>query len=150
VIGAGALVVGGVAALLVLVTSGARPVASSKVAGPLPDASTAARMPELQPVALELIALGHEREDNRITVRGVVRNAGNTTVATHLTAVVLLFNSEGGFLTSGRAAVGTAGLAPGTEVPFVITIPGAADVGRYRVSFRSDDRVMPHVDRRKS
>jgi hypothetical protein len=30
----------------------------------------------------------------------------------------------------------------------VITIPGMADVGRYRVSFRTDDGVVPHVDRR--
>ena len=36
----------------------------------------------------------------------------------------------------------------GGESPFVVTVPGAADVGRYRVSFRTDDRVVPHIDRR--
>jgi hypothetical protein len=39
-------------------------------------------------------------------------------------------------------------MRPGTESVFVVTVPGAADVGRYRVSFRSDDRIVPHVDRR--
>jgi hypothetical protein len=29
-----------------------------------------------------------------------------------------------------------------------VTIPGAVDVGRYRVSFRTDEGVVPHVDRR--
>jgi hypothetical protein len=41
-------------------------------------------------------------------------------------------------------------LAPGSETAFVVTVPHANEVGRYRVSFRSDDRVVPHVDRRDS
>jgi hypothetical protein len=28
-------------------------------------------------------------------------------------------------------------------------VPGAADVSRYRVSFREGDDVLPHVDRRE-
>jgi hypothetical protein len=66
----------------------------------------------------------------------------------HLTAVVLLFNQQGGFLTSARSPVESATLPPGSETTFSISVPGAADVGRYRVSFRTDDRVVPHVDRR--
>ena len=38
---------------------------------------------------------------------------------------------------------------PGGESRFVVSVPSAADVGRYRVSFRTDDRVVPHVDRRE-
>src|SRR5438105_1460359 len=49
-------------------------------------------------------------------------------------------------VTSGRATIDS--LAPGTESPFAVTIPHASDVGRYRVSFRTDDRIVPHIDRR--
>ena len=31
---------------------------------------------------------------------------------------------------------------------FIVTVPHAGEVGRYRVSFRSDDRIVPHVDHR--
>ena len=98
--------------------------------------------------ALQLLSLDHERADDRLTVRGVVRNPPRGTEVDHLTAVVLLFNQQGGFLTSGRSPIESATLQPGTEAKFVVTVPGAADVGKYRVSFRTDDRVVPHVDRR--
>ena len=39
-------------------------------------------------------------------------------------------------------------LAAGAEAPFVVTLPDADSVDRYRVSFRTDDRIVPHVDRR--
>ena len=39
-------------------------------------------------------------------------------------------------------------LAPGSESPFVVTVAGAGDVGRYRISFRADDRIVAHVDTR--
>ena len=97
---------------------------------------------------LQLLSLDHERDDDHLTVRGVVRNPPRGSEVDHLTAVVLLFNQQGGFLTSGRAAVESAALQPGTEARFVVTVPGASDVGKYRVSFRTDDRVVPHVDRR--
>jgi len=97
---------------------------------------------------LELLALVHERDDDQLTVRGVVRNPPLGTEVDHLTAVVLLFNQQGGFLTSARSPIESAALQPGAEASFVVTVPGATDVGRYRVSFRTDDRVVPHVDRR--
>jgi hypothetical protein len=65
-----------------------------------------------------------------------------------LTAVVLLFTSDGGFLTSGRAVVDAPALRPGGESTFAVTVPRAGDVGRYRVSFRTDDKLIPHLDRR--
>jgi hypothetical protein len=97
---------------------------------------------------LQLVSLDHERDDDHLTVRGVVRNPPRGNEVDHLTAVVLLFNQQGGFLTSGRSAVESVALQPGTEARFVVTVPGASDVGKYRVSFRTDDRVVPHVDRR--
>jgi hypothetical protein len=44
--------------------------------------------------------------------------------------------------------VATAALAPGAETPFVVTLSDADTVDRFRVSFRTDDRVVPHIDRR--
>jgi hypothetical protein len=61
---------------------------------------------------------------------------------------VFLFNRDGAFLASGRMPVQSSTLVPGGETAFVVTVPGASDVGRYRVSFRTDDRIVPHVDRR--
>lgn len=98
--------------------------------------------------ALELLSLDHERADDHFTVHGVVRNPERGSEVDHLTAVVLVFNQQGGFLTSGRSPVESADLEPGAEAKFTVTVPGAADVGKYRVSFRTDDRVVPHVDRR--
>jgi hypothetical protein len=100
------------------------------------------------PMPLELIALGHERDGDRLTVRGVVRNPSAAEVD-RLTAVVFVFSSDGGFLASGRAPVQSSALAPGTESTFTVTVPRASNVARYRVSFRADDRVVPHVDRRE-
>jgi hypothetical protein len=98
---------------------------------------------------LELVALGHDRDGDRLTVRGIVRNPVSGGAVDRLTAVVFMFDRDGGFLGSGRATVETPALGPGGESTFVVTVPGAASVGRYRVSFRTDDRIVPHVDRRE-
>jgi hypothetical protein len=95
-------------------------------------------------VPLELTALTHERGADSLTVRGIVRNPGAGIRG--LTAVVFLFDREGGFVTSGRATIDD--LPSGTESPFSVTIPRASEVGRYRVSFRTNDRIVPHLDRR--
>ena len=63
---------------------------------------------------------------------------------------MFLFDRKGSFVASGRAPLDYQALAPGDESPFVITVPGAADVSRYRVSFREGDDVLPHVDRREA
>ena len=143
--GAGAVVVAAVIGVLV-VTSGDReapaPAAAARDAAPA-EAEVAATN-----VALELVALGHEREADRLTVRGVVRNGSATTAVGQLTAVVLLFNRDGGFVASGRADVDGAAVAPGAERTFVVSVPTGAEVARYRVSFRRDEHVVPHVDRR--
>jgi hypothetical protein len=111
-----------------------------------PVAAPVATTPSAE-VPLELIALGHEREKDRLTVRGVVRGAA-TAEGGPLTAVVLLFNRQGSEIGSGRADVAPAGSDPAGERTFVITVPSTGDVGRYRISFRSDDHVVPHVDKR--
>ena len=107
------------------------------------------RAPILPAVPLELVALGHVRDADGLVVRGVLRNPSTGSELDALTAVVLLFNRDGGLVTSGRAAVEAATLEPGGETTFVVTVSGAGDVERYRVSFRSVDRVVPHVDQRE-
>ncbi|PWT86109.1 MAG: hypothetical protein C5B57_01695 [Blastocatellia bacterium] len=101
-----------------------------------------------KPTPLDLITLAHDRVGDGITIRGIVRNPPSGVEWRNLTAVVFLFNRNGQFLTSGRAVIGTEVLAPGAESTFVVDIPNAIDVGRYRVSFRTEDQIVPHHDRR--
>ena len=111
-----------------------------------PAAASLPALPGATP--LELVALGYQRDGDQLTVRGVVRNPPSATERDRLSAVVFLFTPEGGFLTSGRATIESPALIPGGESTFIVTVPGATSVGRYRVSFRTDEQVVPHVDRR--
>jgi hypothetical protein len=136
----GILAVGTAAALAVVLGTGPRTAPVKPVAAP---AITGA-----DTLPLELVALGHDRDGDRLTVRGVVRNPAAGAPIDHLVAVVFVFNRDGGFVTSARAAVEAAALRPGGESPFVVTTAGAGDISRYRVSFRTDERVVPHIDKR--
>jgi hypothetical protein len=150
VLGVGGFAVVTALAVIVVTDRNGRSAAESRVAavagrpapgGPRPRAT-------VESAPLELVALGHEREGDGIIVRGVVRNPGSGAERDRVAVVVFLFNRDGGFLTSGLAAVEVPALAPGSQSGFIVTVPHAGEVGRYRVSFRSDDRIVPHVDRR--
>jgi hypothetical protein len=97
---------------------------------------------------LELVSLRHERQGSRLSITGLVRNPARGSAAEHLAAVVFLFDQQSAFLTSARADIDVTKLTPGDESPFVIALDAPANVARYRVSFRSDEGVVPHVDRR--
>lgn len=97
---------------------------------------------------LELVSLRHERQGPRLSITGLVRNPVKGATADHLTAVVFLFDQQSAFLTSARANIDVTRLTPGDESPFVIALDAPANVARYRVSFRTDSGVVPHVDRR--
>jgi hypothetical protein len=99
--------------------------------------------------SLELLSMRHEREGENLTVTGLVRNPGGPAPGA-IMAVVLAFDREGSFVASGRAPLEFATIAAGDESPFRVTIPGVKDVGRYRVSFRTDAGVVRHVDRRET
>ena len=138
--GAGALVFGAAAAIAIV---------SGRGLGHAPgDAGTAVTAAAPTALPLELVALGHERAGDQLTVRGVVRNPASGASMAGLTAVVLVFTPDGGFAASGRAPLDAAALGPGTESTFVVTLPGAGDAARYRVSFRTGDRLVAHLDRR--
>ena len=97
---------------------------------------------------LELVSLSHARQNNKLAVSGLVRNPVAGKPVEKLSAVVFLFDRTGTFITSSRAHVDFLKLGAGDESPFVISIDAPASVARYRVSFRTDDGVVPHIDRR--
>jgi len=97
---------------------------------------------------LELVSLSHARQSEKLAVSGLVRNPVSGKPVEKLTAVVFLFDRMGTFVTSSRAHVDFLKLGAGDESPFVVSIDAPATVSRYRVSFRTDDGVVPHIDRR--
>lgn len=96
---------------------------------------------------LELLSMRHTRAGDNMTVTGLVRNRGEAASAA-IMAVVFVFDRDGGFVASGRAPLEFARIAKGDESPFQVTIPDVNEVGRYRVSFRTESGIVPHVDRR--
>ena len=97
---------------------------------------------------LELVSLTHARQDKKLAVSGLVRNPAAGKPVEHLSAVVFLFDRMGTFVTSSRANVDFLKLGAGDESPFVVSLDAPASVSRYRVSFRTDDGIVPHIDRR--
>ena len=109
--------------------------------------TAAAKQAEIAP--LELLALRHTQETDRLVITGLVQNPRSGAPVTHVVATVFLFSPDGKFLSSSQAPLDFTTLAPGGESPFVVPVPVAGQVARYRVGFRSEDgRVLPHVDKR--
>jgi hypothetical protein len=107
--------------------------------------------PASGPRPLELLSLRHAVREGTLEVTGLLRNPATNPAFDAVTAVVFLFDGQGAFLASGRASLDFRSLAPGEESPFVVSLPAAPGVARYRVSFRRDERgVIPHVDRREA
>jgi len=150
---AGILLAGGAIAFAIVSsrkTATANPAATiaTETAATAPAGASATATAAAAAAPLELVALGHDRDGDRLTVRGIVRNPSAGQPQERLAVVVFAFQADGGFLTSARAIIEPLALKPGGESTFVVTVRGAAGVGRYRVSFRSDDRVVPHIDTR--
>jgi hypothetical protein len=151
---AGAFVVGtlvvGIAAASI-VTLSRRSAAHRSPAQPV---AASGAVPALQQTAagevpLELVALTHDRDGDKLVVRGTIRNPATSSAIDGLIAVVSLFARDGSLIGSARAPVGGPALAPGADTLFAVSLPGADRVARYRVSFRTAQRVVPHVDRRE-
>ena len=98
---------------------------------------------------LELVSMRHAREGRALTVTGLVRNPRSGAPLTQVTAVVFAFDRHGDFLASGRGELDYEALAPGDESPFTVKMSDLGDVGRYRVSFRTDKGLVRHVDSRQ-
>jgi hypothetical protein len=99
---------------------------------------------------LELLSLRHDRVGSRLSVSGLVKNPMGGQAVERLYAVVFVFDQAGTFVTSGRAPVDFIRIAAGDESPFVVALDAPQNVARYRVSFRTDDGTVPHVDKRGS
>jgi hypothetical protein len=97
---------------------------------------------------LELVSLTHQRLDNKLAVSGLVRNPLSGKPVEKLSAVVFLFDRTGTFVTSSRAHVDFLKLGAGDESPFVVSLDAPPTVARYRVSFRTEEGIVPHIDRR--
>ena len=109
--------------------------------------TTAEAAPAVAP--LELVSLRHERQGTTLVVSGLVRNPHAGRTITGLSAVAFTYDRQGTFLTSGRVQLDFPRLDAGDESPFAISVPQSAGVSRYRVSFRTEDGVVPHLDRRE-
>jgi hypothetical protein len=99
---------------------------------------------------LELMSLSHARQNQKLAVSGLVRNPVAGKPVERLSAVVFLFDRTGTFVASSRAHVDFLKLGAGDETPFVVSLDAPATVARYRVSFRTDEGVVPHVDKRST
>ena len=97
---------------------------------------------------LELVSLRHDRQNTKLAVSGLVRNPVTGRPVERVSAVVFLFDQQGTFIASATAPVDFIKLGVGDESPFVVALDAPATVARYRVSFRTDDGVVPHIDRR--
>jgi hypothetical protein len=100
------------------------------------------------PAPLELLSMRYQRQGTTLTVSGLVKNPTGGTAVNGITAVVFAFDRNGAFVASGRAPLDFSALAPGDESPFVVNVPNVSDVARYRVTFRSGNAVVRHIDRR--
>jgi hypothetical protein len=140
-IAAAGLLLAGAAAALFVVTGLGPPGVARRIVPSAPAATTVE-------APLQLIALSHDLDDDQLIVRGTIRTLAPAADIGGLAAVVFAFDGAGGFVTSGRAAVDASARDADGTVPFVVAIPGAADVSRYRVSFRAGDRIVPHIDKR--
>jgi len=97
---------------------------------------------------LELVSLSHARQNQKLAVSGLVRNPVSGQPVERLSAVVFLFDRMGTFVASAKTHVDFLKLGAGDESPFVVSLDAPPTVSRYRVSFRTDDGVVPHIDRR--
>ena len=100
-------------------------------------------------VPMELLSLAHDRQGDTLRITGLVQNPRAGEERRDVVAVAFLFDGAGTLVASGRAPLDFTRLAPGDESPFVILVPSADTVVRYRLGFRTrDGRVLAHVDRR--
>jgi len=99
---------------------------------------------------LELTSLRHEIDaGGDFVVTGLVHNPATGGPRRGVVAVVYLFDQEGHYFASGRAALDLPTVQPGDESPFVVKVPNSTGVSKYRVGFRMEDGgVVAHVDRR--
>ncbi len=112
-----------------------------------PLADFLSRRPDPRP--LELLSLSYRVESGDFIVTGLVQNPPTGRPSPEIVAVVYAFDAKGNYFASAKAPLEFATLAPGAESPFVVRLPGTAQVSRFRVGFRTvDGSVISHEDHR--
>jgi hypothetical protein len=139
----GVLVVGGGLALGVL--AGGSPESAATLTPSATEAAVASPP--------ELVALEHERDGDRLIVRGVVRFSSEADLA-ELSAVLSVLDGRGMVTASGQAPVSSpppqSSAVPHLESTFVVVAEGARDVSRYRIGFKRNGHPVAHVDKRQN
>jgi len=124
--------------------------------------SARARAASSSTTPIELLSLRHAIDaTGAFTVTGLVQNPAASTPLHGVTAVVYLFDAEGKYFASSRAALESAVLSPGGQAGFTVRVPAPTSspslpspaslpsISQYRVSFQQDDgAAVIHVDRR--
>jgi hypothetical protein len=140
--------IGCFAAIVLAIGIALTTVGSPNTAGSQTTSTTSAK-PKTDVAPLELLALRHTQESDRIVVTGVVHNPRTAAPIAHVAATVFVFGPDGAFLSSNQAPLDYTTLTPGGESQFVVSVPVTGQVSRYRVGFRTEDgQVLPHVDKR--
>jgi hypothetical protein len=98
--------------------------------------------------ALQMTKLDHSRVGNQLVIRGSVHNPERSSELADVVVVVYLFDRTGAYLGSNLTVLEARRLAPGAASRFELVVPNGPAIGRYRVSFRSGARTLPHTDRR--
>jgi hypothetical protein len=122
---------------------------STDISGMLSRALTASASPAAAE-PLQLLSLKHTTDETgTFVLTGLVQNPPSGRPLRGVVAVVYLFDQDGRYFAGGKTALELSAFHPGEESPFVVTVPGAAGVARYRIGFRFDGGgVVSHVDRR--
>jgi hypothetical protein len=143
---AGLAMLGASIVLVALTAAKTRTAAPARGASPVAAATAA----DMSAPGLELLSLRDARQDDTLTITGMVQNPLGGRLLSRVAVTAYAFDDKGAFLASGRALIDVTSLAPGDESPFLVTVPVSGTVARYRIGFRSEDgRVIAHVDKRQ-
>lgn len=98
---------------------------------------------------VELLSLDHRRQGDYLAVSGSLRNPRGGRDRQKLSVSATVYDRTGAIIGTGQTPLPVAGLPPGGETGFTISLPDADLIDRYRVSFMEDRSKLPHVDRRR-
>ncbi len=143
-----AVVAVGVVLALVAATVAARRADAPAAEAPATEAvvkNDAPAPPVVAPIALK--ALTHARERGDLKVTGTVQNPAGAAPLDHLMAVIDAIDGADQVVATVTSGVDAPMLMSGDTTRFVVAIPRADDVARYRVRFRlRDGSAIEHRD----
>ena len=123
------------------------PTATEVVTAPAPK-TEAPVPPAVVPISLKALTHARERSGD-LTVTGTVQNPAGGAALDHLMAVVDAIDGADQVVATVTSGVDAPMLMAGDTTRFVVAIPRADDVARYRVRFRlRDGSAIEHRDAR--